>query len=58
MARVLYSIVFYLAQPLIWLRLLWRSRRQPEYLQHVGSGLWAVPPGVGEGEFVGQALFD
>ena len=28
-----------------------------EYLQHVGSGLWAVPPGVAEGEFVGQALF-
>jgi len=28
-----------------------------EYLQHVGSGLWAVPPGVGETEFVGQALF-
>ncbi|MGV8910106.1 MAG: iron uptake transporter deferrochelatase/peroxidase subunit [Propionicimonas sp.] len=28
-----------------------------EYLQHVGSGLWAVPPGVAEGEFVGQSLF-
>ena len=28
-----------------------------EYLQHVGSGLWAVPPGVREGQFVGQALF-
>ena len=28
-----------------------------EYLQHIGSGLWAVPPGVGPGEFVGQALF-
>lgn len=28
-----------------------------EYLQHVGSGLWAVPPGVRDGEFVGQALF-
>jgi deferrochelatase/peroxidase EfeB len=28
-----------------------------EYLQHIGSGLWAVPPGVREGEFVGQALF-
>jgi len=28
-----------------------------EYLQHIGSGLWAVPPGVHEGEFVGQALF-
>lgn len=28
-----------------------------EYLQHVGSGLWAVPPGVAQGEFVGQSLF-
>lgn len=35
-----------------------RSDLMMEYLQHVGSGLWAVPPGVGEGEFVGQALFD
>jgi deferrochelatase/peroxidase EfeB len=28
-----------------------------EYLQHTGSGLWAVPPGAREGEYVGQALF-
>jgi deferrochelatase/peroxidase EfeB len=28
-----------------------------EYLQHTGSGLWAVPPGVREGEYVGQSLF-
>jgi len=28
-----------------------------EYLQHTGSGLWAVPPGVRAGEHVGQALF-
>ncbi len=28
-----------------------------EYLQHVGSGLWAVPPGIADGEFVGQSLF-
>jgi deferrochelatase/peroxidase EfeB len=28
-----------------------------EYLQHTGSGLWAVPPGIREGEYVGQALF-
>jgi deferrochelatase/peroxidase EfeB len=28
-----------------------------EYLQHTGSGLWAVPPGVRPGEHVGQALF-
>ena len=28
-----------------------------EYLQHTGSALFAVPPGVTEGEYVGQALF-
>ncbi len=28
-----------------------------EYLQHIGSGLWAVPPGIRQSEFVGQALF-
>lgn len=28
-----------------------------EYLEHTGSGLWAVPPGCGPGEHVGQALF-
>ncbi|HWI43733.1 MAG TPA: iron uptake transporter deferrochelatase/peroxidase subunit [Nocardioides sp.] len=28
-----------------------------EYLKFTGSGLFAVPPGVREGEFVGQALF-
>ena len=37
MVRFFYSVVFYLAQPLVWLRLLWRSRKQPEYLQHVGE---------------------
>lgn len=28
-----------------------------EYLQHTGSGLFAVPPGAPEGSFVGEALF-
>lgn len=28
-----------------------------EYLQHTGSGLWAVPPGAKDGEYVGQGLF-
>ena len=34
-----------------------RSDLMMEYLQHIGSGLWAVPPGVAEGGFVGEALF-
>jgi deferrochelatase/peroxidase EfeB len=28
-----------------------------EYLQVTGSALFAVPPGIGEGEYVGQSLF-
>ena len=37
MARLLYSLLFYIAQPLVWLRLLWRGRKQPEYRQHVAE---------------------
>ena len=37
MARLTYSFVLYLLTPLIWLRLLWRARRQPEYLQRLGE---------------------
>lgn len=37
MARLLYSLLLYLATPLIWLRLLWRARWQPEYLQHLSE---------------------
>ncbi|GAA1934237.1 iron uptake transporter deferrochelatase/peroxidase subunit [Microbacterium aoyamense] len=28
-----------------------------EYIRHVGSGVWAVPPGVQPGSFVGAGLF-
>lgn len=35
--RSLYTAVWYAAAPLIGLRLLWRARRQPEYLQHLGE---------------------
>ncbi|WP_331715972.1 Dyp-type peroxidase [Tessaracoccus coleopterorum] len=34
-----------------------RNDLMMEYLQHIGSGIWAVPPGVAEGGFVGEALF-
>jgi len=37
MARLIYSLILYLITPLIWLRLLWRARKQPEYLQHLGE---------------------
>lgn len=35
-----------------------KSDLMMEYLQHRGSGLFAVPPGAAPGEFVGQGLFD
>lgn len=34
-----------------------RGDGMSEYLQHTGSALFAVPPGVAEGGYVGQALF-
>ena len=37
MARFLYTLIFYLATPLILLRLLWRARKQPEYREHLGE---------------------
>jgi len=41
MARLLYSLIIYLATPLILLRLLWRARRQRQYLQNLAER-WAV----------------
>ncbi len=35
-----------------------RNDLMMEYLQHVGSGLWAVPGGIAEGQYVGQSLFE
>ncbi|MEL4505591.1 iron uptake transporter deferrochelatase/peroxidase subunit [Luteococcus sp. H138] len=35
-----------------------KSDLMQEYLQHVGSGLFAVPPGAGDGEYVGQRLLE
>ena len=34
-----------------------KDRMHVEYLQHVASGLYAVPPGAKPGEYVGQGLF-
>ncbi|MFD0994504.1 deferrochelatase/peroxidase EfeB [Pseudoclavibacter chungangensis] len=28
-----------------------------EYIRHVGTGIWAIPPGAAEGGYVGQTLF-
>ena len=45
MARRLYTLLIYLATPLIVMRLLWRARKQPEYLQHLGErwGFYRTP---------------
>ena len=37
MQRAIYSIFFTLALPLIWIRLLWRSRKSPAYRQRMGE---------------------
>ena len=43
MARLIYTLAFYLAQPVVWLRLLWRARKQPEYLAHLGERYGCYP---------------
>lgn len=35
-----------------------RSDPMNEYIQHTGSAIFAVPPGVAEGGYVGQGLFE
>lgn len=37
MNRAVYSLLWHLGLPLIGLRLLWRARKQPEYLQHLAE---------------------
>lgn len=46
MPRLIYSLILYLIAPLIWLRLLWRARKQPEYLQNLAEryGFYRQPP--------------
>lgn len=48
MSRLLYSLVFVLALPLILARLAWRARRQPGYLCHLRErfGLSRARPGA------------
>ncbi|MBI5626107.1 MAG: lipid IV(A) 3-deoxy-D-manno-octulosonic acid transferase [Nitrosomonadales bacterium] len=42
--RLLYTFALWLLLPYIFLRLLWRSRKQPEYLHHIGErfGFYSV----------------
>jgi 3-deoxy-D-manno-octulosonic-acid transferase len=45
-ARLSYGLLLALLLPYALLRLAWRARRQPEYLQHLGErfGLYRTPP--------------
>ncbi len=45
MARFFYTLLLFAITPLIWLRLAWRARRQPEYLQNIGEryGIYEQP---------------
>jgi len=43
-ARIFYTLALWLLLPYIFLRLLWRARKQPEYLRHIGErfGFYSV----------------
>ena len=41
--RLFYALLWHLALPLVALRLLWRARRQPEYLQHLAERFGEAP---------------
>jgi 3-deoxy-D-manno-octulosonic-acid transferase len=45
-ARLLYSLALHGLLPYAGLRLLWRARRQPAYLEHIGErfGVYPAPP--------------
>ena len=44
MQRTVYSMLFHLALPLIWLRLLWRSRKAPEYRRRIAERFGRIRP--------------
>lgn len=50
--RVLYTLTLYAMVPLLWLRLLWRGRRDAGYLRHLGERLGFGPAVPGRGILV------
>lgn len=50
--RVLYTLTLYAMVPLLWLRLLWRGRRDAGYLRHLGERLGFGPAVPGRGVLV------
>ena len=49
MTRALYTLVLWLAAPLLLLRLIWRSRRLPGYRHHLGERWGALPANIAPG---------
>ncbi|HEX5127166.1 MAG TPA: lipid IV(A) 3-deoxy-D-manno-octulosonic acid transferase [Rhodocyclaceae bacterium] len=43
MTRAFYTLLWWLAMPLVLLRLTWRARRQPDYLRHVAERFGQAP---------------
>lgn len=41
--RWIYCLLFYIAMPFIWLRLLWRARRNPDYAKRWSERLGHIP---------------
>jgi len=52
MLRLLYSLLWLIALPVALLRLAWRARREPGYLQHVGERLGRYPHSPGSGPWL------
>jgi 3-deoxy-D-manno-octulosonic-acid transferase len=44
MTRFLYAVAWWIATPFVLLRLAWRSRRQPGYLEKLGERFGSYPP--------------
>jgi 3-deoxy-D-manno-octulosonic-acid transferase len=49
LSRVLYSLMLYLLLPWALLHLVWRARKQPEYLEHVGERFGIFPDDMPSG---------
>jgi 3-deoxy-D-manno-octulosonic-acid transferase len=50
--RIAYSILFYLSLPFVWLRLLLRSRRDPNYAKRWSERLGYVPKNITSGNYI------
>jgi 3-deoxy-D-manno-octulosonic-acid transferase len=69
MVRHIYSLVFYLILPLVWLRVFWRARKEPRYSEDLGqrmgelqsarlSPVWVHAVSAGETIAAGNLVFE